>query len=87
MLTATFRKLAHRPSTEYTPNSRVYTRNGTYLFVVDLTTLPSFEYSRQYRYVGSVLNGGMGRRWTERIVTNLWQFTASAWRKRGTPPP
>jgi len=86
-LLAAFRNFAHRPRTEYTQNSQVYSRNGNYLFVVDLTTPSSLEYSRQYRYVGSVLSGGMERRWTERVVTNLWQFTASAWRNRGNPPP
>jgi hypothetical protein len=80
-------QLVHRSRTEYTQNSRVYSSNGSSLFVTDLTTLPSFEYSRQYRYVGSVLNGGMESRWTERVVTNLWQFTASPSRNRGTPDP
>ena len=84
-LRAAFRKFARWPRTECTQNSRVYSCNGSYLFVVDLTTLHSFEYSRQDRHVASVFNGGVERRWTERVVTNLWQFTSSAWRNRGNP--
>jgi hypothetical protein len=82
-----FRNFANRPKNKYTQNSRVHSCGGSYFFAVELTTLTQFKHSREYRFIGSVLNDGLEGKWAERVVARLWHFTAyrPTWKNRGSP--